>query len=60
MQKIASERDGWCLSENYINIKTHLKWKCGSYNHKWWATPYNIKNGHACKICGIQKMIKNR
>jgi hypothetical protein len=29
-------------------------------NLEWWATPHNIKNGHWCKICGIQNMIKNR
>ena len=42
MQRIASERGGWCLSEDYINNHTRLKWKCGSCDHEWRATPKSI------------------
>jgi len=43
MQKIAKERNGECLSKEYINIDTKLRWRCKE-GHEWEATPYHIKN----------------
>ena len=60
MYEIAKSRNGFCLSKRYFGVHVKLRWECGKCNHKWWATPHNIKNGHWCKICGIQNMIKNR
>jgi len=60
MDEIAKSRNGFCLSKKYFGVHVKLEWECGNCNHKWWATPHNIKNGHWCKICGIQNMIKNR
>jgi len=55
MHKIASERDGKCLSTEYINDRTHLKWECEE-GHQWEATPSNIKRGKWCKACtGLNK-----
>ena len=50
MHKIAAERNGKCLSTEYINIKTKLKWECAE-GHTWEATPNNVKNGSWCLIC---------
>ena len=50
MKNIAKERDGECLSTNYINNKTKLEWKC-SEGHKWFAVPNHIKEGGWCPIC---------
>ncbi|MBY9005684.1 MAG: hypothetical protein KGD63_02910 [Candidatus Lokiarchaeota archaeon] len=60
MDELAKSRNGFCLSKRYFGDHVKLQWECGNCNHKWWATPHNIKNGHWCKICGIQNMIKNR
>lgn len=50
MQEIAKKRGGECLSENYVNNKTKLLWKCDN-NHEWWTKPNDIKNGSWCPIC---------
>lgn len=50
MQKIAIEREGFCLSEKYINAQTRLEWQC-SKGHKWLARPTQIKRGGWCPFC---------
>ncbi len=50
MQKLAGSRRGKCLSKNYINAGTKLKWQCAE-RHIWEATPRNIKRGKWCPIC---------
>lgn len=54
MKQIAHEKEGKCLSENYINSKTHLIWEC-QFGHVWNATPSNIKNGKWCPTCAKNK-----
>jgi hypothetical protein len=54
MNKTAEIRGGLCLSEQYINSKTKLKWQC-SKGHVWEALPTNVKNkGSWCPICAIK------
>ncbi|RHZ45683.1 hypothetical protein Glove_661g7 [Diversispora epigaea] len=49
--KIAIKRGGLCLSNKYINGKSHLQWKCIK-NHKWNATLNNIKYQNIwCPYC---------
>ncbi len=50
MQEIAIKRKGKCLSTNYINNKTPLKWQCKE-GHEWFATPPSIKRGTWCLKC---------
>jgi len=51
MHKIALERNGECLSTEYINARTSLKWKCHN-NHVWSACADSIKNnGTWCRKC---------
>lgn len=51
MQEIAKSRGGKCLSKEYRDGKTHLKWRCGK-GHEWIATPDNIKNRKSwCPKC---------
>ncbi|MFS0558880.1 zinc-ribbon domain-containing protein [Brevibacillus sp. 179-C9.3 HS] len=51
MREIAISRGGECLSDQYKDNKTKLRWKC-SKGHEWEATPNNIKSkGHWCPIC---------
>ena len=48
--KIAKQRDGKCLSDEYINAHTKLKWKC-SKGHIWEAIPDSVKRGSWCSEC---------
>ena len=57
MIKIAKERCGFCLSREYINNKTKLKWKCKE-GHIWMAIPKEIKRGSWCPICARNKKRK--
>ncbi len=50
MQDLANQRGGVCISLDYKNDATKLKWKC-SENHIWEATPNNIKHGKWCPTC---------
>ncbi len=50
MQQIATEREGLCLSEKYINSRTSLEWQCNK-GHKWLAHPASIKRGSWCPYC---------
>jgi len=59
MKTLAKERGGKCLSENYVNSHTKLKWKCRG-GHIWNATPNNIKNGKWCPICAIRHRAESR
>ena len=52
MKEIAKNRGGECLSSEYINYTTKLKWKC-SEGHEWEASPSHIKRGEWCPYCGI-------
>jgi hypothetical protein len=53
MQEIAMARSGECISDNYVNGKTHLYWRC-AIGHEWSATPNNVKNcGSWCPKCKI-------
>ena len=55
MRRIAQSRGGYCLSDNYKDNKTKLKWKCAE-GHMWEAIPNNIKSkGHWCPICSKSK-----
>jgi len=52
MKRLAKQRDGACLSTEYRNSKTNLRWRC-SEGHVWEATPSNVTrlNGTWCPIC---------
>jgi nucleoside-diphosphate-sugar epimerase len=50
MQTLAKSRGGECLSKEYSNIKTMLKWKC-AFGHTWEATPRLHLTGHWCPKC---------
>ena len=54
LYSIANQREGKCLSNTYHDVDTKLKWEC-KYGHQWESTPYSIKNGSWCPICGSKK-----
>lgn|ERR1019366_7166133 len=53
MQKLAKEKEGYCLSIFYIDSLTPLLWKCKN-NHEWNATPMAINMGRWCAKCVSQ------
>ena len=54
MQDLASQRNGKCLSTEYRNGRTRLKWQCEK-GHIWEARPDNIKSNNSwCSICTRQ------
>jgi len=50
MEELAIDRGGLCISTNYVNTSTKLRWQC-SEGHKWEATPDNVKRGRWCPEC---------
>lgn len=58
-KKTAEERGGQCLSTEYKNQKTHLRWKCGNPDHSEWPASYDsvLNGGHWCPACGEEKWL---
>ena len=52
---LAASKDGECLSDEYINAKSHLKWKC-SKGHVWTASYDNVSRGKWCPYCAGRKV----
>lgn len=50
MRRIAGDRGGKCLSETYLNAKTHLEWSC-DVGHVWPAAPDKVRQGEWCPVC---------
>lgn len=51
MQELAESRAGKCLSEEYINQNTKLRWKC-FHGHEWEATADQLRNQNQwCPQC---------
>ena len=59
MQKMALEKDGKCLSKEYVHVHEHLTWECEK-GHQWEATPSNVIRGHWCPDCGKIARIQKR
>ncbi len=51
VQSAAKFRGGECLSHNFIDMRTKLKWKC-AFGHEFEATPILVlRAGHWCPEC---------
>lgn len=52
MQFLAQGKGGACLSKEYTNSTSNLRWHC-SKGHTWEATPYNVgkRKGTWCPHC---------
>jgi len=57
MQKIATEKGGKCLSDNYSQNPIKMIWKCIK-GHIWEETPYRIRNGCWCPFCSGRRRTK--
>ncbi len=54
MQLIAEERGGRCLTKEYTNSKSKLRWQCAE-GHEWEAEASSVKHGRWCPVCAITK-----
>ncbi|MDA1531110.1 zinc-ribbon domain-containing protein [Bacillus cereus group sp. TH260-2LC] len=54
MQKLAELKGGICLSTEYINNSTKLRWQC-SKGHIWDAIPASVQKGTWCPSCNGNK-----
>jgi hypothetical protein len=57
MRDLARKKGGKCLSKEYENQTTKLKWRC-SEGHEWESSPYYIKHRRLkfpnwCPVCTI-------
>lgn len=59
MQRIAEERGGKCLSDEYINSQRKLKWQCAE-GHIWDTVPNSIIQGTWCRKCRMKQMKKRQ
>jgi len=59
MQEIAKTHGGICLSKEYTNNRVKLEWQCKE-GHIWMSTAGNIKSGHWCKKCSVEKIVAPR
>lgn len=54
-KQFAIGKGGMCLSDEYKDNKTKMKWKC-SENHEWYVRFSHIKNsGSWCPTCGSKR-----
>lgn len=53
-QNHAIDNGGICLSKCYINNRTKMLWQC-SKKHQWIAAFGNIRSGHWCPDCNLNK-----
>ncbi len=50
MRALAADRGGECLSDQYMNSETKLRWRCEA-GHEWKAAPGPVKGGEWCPHC---------
>ena len=50
MRALADAKGGVCLSENYANVKSRLRWRC-TEGHEWETQASVIIGGHWCPKC---------
>ncbi len=50
MQHAARQRGGQCLSKQFVNTATKLRWVCAK-GHVWLATPAHVLAGSWCPRC---------
>ena len=58
MQNVAKIKGGICISDEYLDARTPLRWGC-SKGHEWMAAPVNITSRNSwCPFCQGQKSEK--
>ena len=54
-KKLAIQRDGKCLSTEYVNNKTNLKWQCNKCEHIWEYRFDRVNSGTWCPNCNMSR-----
>lgn len=54
IKEFARSKDGECLSNNYVNNREKLLWKCLK-GHTWEASAHSILRGSWCPVCNNNK-----
>jgi hypothetical protein len=54
LKQVANSKGGKLISKSYVNYNTKLTWTC-KFGHRWRAIPYNIKLGHWCPKCSLNR-----
>ena len=57
MRLYAASRGGKCLSAEYKNSKSGLRWLCAK-GHEWTAQANHVAAGHWCPKCGKEKLAR--
>nr|MDO8111120.1 hypothetical protein [Candidatus Sigynarchaeota archaeon] len=52
LKAMARAQGGACLSNQYVNASTKLRWRC-KYGHEWDAIPRSIILGSWCRACAL-------
>jgi hypothetical protein len=55
IQKTARERGGECLSDNYLNVRQKLTWRCAA-GHLWQANANSVRRGSWCPVCSRERL----
>jgi hypothetical protein len=59
-KEVAQLKGGECLSNNYIHVKSKLKWKC-SNGHIWFCDYDHVVNGGTwCQRCALMKSLPSK
>lgn len=56
MKSLAKNKGGKCLSQNYVDSKTKLQWKCKN-GHIWKSLPLKVKHGQWCPYCAKNRRL---
>lgn len=59
MREIALSHGGECQSQEYVNTKTRMKWRC-SNGHNFESTPGKVLLGRWCPECGRERAAESR
>ena len=58
MRLTAARYSGECLSQEYVNAHTKLRWKCEK-GHEWDAVPNSVRSGTWCPYCAGKRGAKS-
>jgi hypothetical protein len=58
-QEYAQSRNGECLSTEYVNAKTKMRWKCDNLEHPIWESTFEsiVSREQWCKKCAYDRAI---
>jgi len=60
VRRLAWERGGRCLAEEYVNSSQRLAWECRE-GHRWWASTSNVYHRKSwCPVCGARRRGRRR